>query len=315
MNGTFLGVALFLSLFALAFVLFPLLRRGPAVQQQARRDVNATVHRDRIRELEQDLENGTLSREQFDAAVDDLDRDLVRSGSIDTDEESGGGSAGRGQRLAVAGSAGLSAVAIPLLALAIYSQVGGGERALQAGVGGGGASSGAPSAATAPGGDSQERSREDVKQLAEQLRQRLEENPDDQRGWVLYARTMVFLQRLEEARDAFSRAMELGADENASLLAEYADVLAATSGGLDGRPRELIEKALEQDPKNPRALWLAGTAAYNRSDYEQAEGYWQRLLDTVPEDSEVADRIRKNLEELPGSGDGAGASAGSPDQG
>lgn len=311
MNGTFLGIALFLSLFALAFVLFPLLRSGAGAPQQARRDINATVHRDRIRELEQDLENGTLSREQFDAAVEDLDRDLVQSGGIDADEAGSGGGAGRGQRLAVAGAAGLSAVAIPLLALAIYGQVGGGERAFQATSAGAGAS-----ATAAPQGASQERSREDVTQLAEQLRQRLEENPDDQRGWVLYARTMVFLERLEEARDAFSRAMELGADENADLLAEYADVLAATSGGLEGRPEELIQQALEKDPENARALWLAGTAAYNRSDYEQAEGYWQRLLEVVPQDSGVAERIRKNLEELPGPGSGgAGASAGSPDPG
>ena len=127
---------------------------------------------------------------------------------------------------------------------------------------------------------------------------------------------MVFLERVEEARDAFSRAMELGADENADLLAEYADVLAATSGGLEGRPEELIQQALEKDPENARALWLAGTAAYNRSDYEQAEGYWQRLLEVVPQDSGVAERIRKNLEELPGPGSGgAGASAGSPDPG
>lgn len=306
MNGTFLGIALLLSLFALAFVLFPLLRSGTGAPQQARREINATVHRDRIRELEQDLENGTLSREQFDAAVNDLDRDLVQSGGIDPDEADSS-SAGRPQRLTVVGAAGLSAVAIPLLALAIYGQVGGGEKAFQAtaDASGGG---GDPAAASAPqqGGGEQGRSREDVKQLAEQLRQRLDENPDDQEGWVLYARTMVFLERLEEARDAFSRAMELGADENADLLAEYADVLAATSGELEGRPEELIQQALEKDPENARALWLAGTAAYNRSDYEKAEGYWQRLLDVVPEDSEAADQIRESLEEIPGSGSEAG---------
>ena len=52
------------------------------------------------------------------------------------------------------------------------------------------------------------------------------------------------------------------------LLADYADALGAAQGGtLEGKPLELVERALKVDPTHWKALALAGTAAFNRKDY------------------------------------------------
>jgi cytochrome c-type biogenesis protein CcmH len=69
---------------------------------------------------------------------------------------------------------------------------------------------------------------------------------------------------------------------------------------LEGRPLELINQALELDPNNHKALWLAGTAAYERADYRSALDYWTRLYALVPKDSEAARAMEGNIAEAEG---------------
>ncbi|MCC3749984.1 MAG: c-type cytochrome biogenesis protein CcmI [Halorhodospira halophila] len=294
MSGAFVGAVVVLCTLALIFVLFPLLRDAARTRTQSRRQVNAAIHRDRIRELDQDLENGTLSRTQYDAAIADLDRDLVQSGAIDSEEEQAG-YLPRARRGVVIAAATVSAVAVPVLALSMYHSLGDERAFTQAGTPttpDRQQQSGAP-------GQPQQHDPDEIEAMAQQLRDRLEQSPDDPTGWVLYGRTMIYLENLDEAENAFRRALDLGADDDPNLLAEYADILAATTGNLQGEPMEYLQRALEIDPENVRALWLAGTAAYNNADYEGARSYWEELLDVVPPNSQEAQAIQSNLRQLP----------------
>jgi cytochrome c-type biogenesis protein CcmH len=76
----------------------------------------------------------------------------------------------------------------------------------------------------------------------------------------MLARTYYALQRNDDAVKAFDRAVALRPDD-AGLLADYADALAATQGGITGKPLALVERALKADPTQWKALALAGTAA------------------------------------------------------
>lgn len=297
MSAAFMGTVLVFSIIALFFVLYPVLRDATGRSRSpSRQQANVSIHEDRIRELEQDLENGTLTREQFDAAVAELDRDLLQTGAVDPEGATAAPAeaAPRGRPGVVITAAAVSAVAVPLVALTIYSAIGD-QRAFTA--------SRTPQAPereqqSAPGMP-QQHDQSEIQALAEQLRQRLEQNPGDPRGWVLYGRTMLQLENLQKAQNAFERAFELGADDDPNLLAQYADILAANTGNLQGKPEDYLERALELDPDNVRALWLAGTAAYNASNYGEARRHWEKLLDAVPADSEEAKTIRANLEQLP----------------
>ncbi|MBK5936032.1 c-type cytochrome biogenesis protein CcmI [Halorhodospira halophila] len=294
MSGAFVGAVVVLCTLALIFVLFPLLRDAARTRTQSRRQVNAAIHRDRIRELDQDLENGTLSRTQYDAAIADLDRDLVQSGAVDSEEDQAG-YLPRARRGVVIAAATVSAVAVPVLALSMYHSLGDERAFTQAGTPttpDRQQQSGAP-------GQPQQHDPDEIEAMAQQLRDRLEQSPDDPTGWVLYGRTMIYLENLDEAENAFRRALDLGADDDPNLLAEYADILAATTGNLQGEPMEYLQRALEIDPENVRALWLAGTAAYNNADYEGARSYWEELLDVVPPNSQEAQAIQSNLRQLP----------------
>jgi cytochrome c-type biogenesis protein CcmH len=58
-----------------------------------------------------------------------------------------------------------------------------------------------------------------------------------------------------------------------------------------------VLRALELDPKSLKGLALAGTAAFERSDYAGAVRFWERMLPLVPAGSEDARSIRANVEE------------------
>jgi cytochrome c-type biogenesis protein CcmH len=127
------------------------------------------------------------------------------------------------------------------------------------------------------------------------LASRLEQNPGDLTGWKMLARSYVSLEKYREASIAYAKATALNPDD-ADLLADYAFSLAmASEQKLQGKPVELIRKALQLDPENPKALELAGSAAFEAQDYQRAIEYWQKLLERVPANSEVAQSLTERI--------------------
>jgi cytochrome c-type biogenesis protein CcmH len=59
----------------------------------------------------------------------------------------------------------------------------------------------------------------------------------------------------------------------------------AQGGSLAGRPRELVMRALAQTPTHPKALEMAGSAAYEAGEYVSAARYWRELLAQLPQGS------------------------------
>jgi cytochrome c-type biogenesis protein CcmH len=147
--------------------------------------------------------------------------------------------------------------------------------------------------ASQPGMPSQQQIEERVAGLAA----RLKENPNDAKGWTMLARSYQSFNRYKEASDAYARAAELTGND-AQLWADYAETLAlANDSQLQGRPIEIINKALQLDPKNQKALWLAGNAAFQAKDFQQAISYWEKLEKLLPEGSEGAQSVATSIEE------------------
>ena len=112
----------------------------------------------------------------------------------------------------------------------------------------------------------------------------LERAPRDGRGWVLLARTDFDANRFADAATAYERALATGdkVARDPAIWCEYADALGMAQGGsLAGRPRELVMRALAQAPAHPRALEMAGSAAFEAGEYASAVRYWGELLATV----------------------------------
>lgn len=260
----FVLFAALLVIVPLGFVLRPLWRGALAVSTSTlRKEANLAIFRDQMAELERERLEGALAEADFEQAQRELRRRLledVPADSADTVVAVGGSS--RKTALVVA-------LLLPLLASGGYLFFGK-PQALE------------PLATVQPGSVTPEKIQGMVTSLAE----RLKANPGDTQGWLMLGRSYKMLGRTAEAAEAYGKA-EPAMAEDADLLTDYADLLAMLAGGsLDGKPLALINKALNVDPDHVVALWLAGTASFNRRDYADAVLFWERAVRVLPEDSE-----------------------------
>jgi len=167
---------------------------------------------------------------------------------------------------------------VPLLALALYLAVGN-------------------PAALGPREDPHAFDAQQLTALVERLAAKMRDNPDDAEGWRLLGRSYAALGRFPEALDAYAKAAARK-PRDADLLADMADVLATTrKERLQGEPEKLVLRALEIDPQNLKALALAGTAAFDRKDFDAAARYWQRMLPLVDPGSDDARQIQASIAE------------------
>jgi len=117
-----------------------------------------------------------------------------------------------------------------------------------------------------------------------------EPQPRDARALVLLARRQADAERFGEAAQAYEKALALPSKvaKDPAVWCEYADALGMTQQGkLAGKPRELIDRALALNPDHPKALELAGSAAYEQGDYASALLFWRPLLAQLDSGSQM----------------------------
>jgi cytochrome c-type biogenesis protein CcmH len=123
----------------------------------------------------------------------------------------------------------------------------------------------------------------------DELVRHLARNARDGRAWVLLARIDFDADRFTDAATAYAKALDASPKVAAdpAIWCEYADALGMAQGGsLAGKPRELIERALALSASHPKALEMAGSAAYGQGDYEGAVRNWRMLLAQLPAGSQ-----------------------------
>ena len=281
-----------LILIALAFILPPALQRSDESARKGddeRKLANIAVYQDQLAELKTDLQNGIVSQEQYAQDRDEIERRLLedtkgalRGGLRDGKPEKKSATAQASAR----NTAYALGIGIPLVAIVFYLNVG-----TPKSISGAVATNAPTNSASAP------RTQEQIEANVAALAKRLESNPSDAQGWTMLARSYSSMERFAESAGAYAKATEL-TPNNADLWAEYAFATAMASGrSLEGRPTELIERALQVDPENAKALQLAGSAAFQAKDYKKAVSYWERVLKQVPPGSEVAQTIQGRIEE------------------
>jgi len=134
-----------------------------------------------------------------------------------------------------------------------------------------------------------------VQQMIAQLRAKLKRTPD-KRGWLLLAQVYTAQNKLGEARDAYGEALKLDPD-NSDLMVAWAetDAMSRPDHSVNDRDRELLQKAVKQDPRNERGLWLLGISDYQRGRFADAALTWRRLLVLLQPGTKIAQTVDRQI--------------------
>jgi cytochrome c-type biogenesis protein CcmH len=263
---TFIALATLLIVAAAIPLAIPLLRqRQVTAEHNDRQAANLAIFRDQLSELEHERNEGSLSTSDFEQAKTELKRRLLEETQT---------TAAPGKEAAPAKKTALILIVLlPLLALGGYGLLGN------------------PKALDPANRQPAPRVTADqIEGMVAKLAERLKQNPDDPKGWVMLARSYKAMGRYPEAAEAYGKGMSL-VEKEPVLLADYAEMLAITGDGFRGKPTELIDKALKLAPDDPQVLLLAGAAAGERRDFRAAVQYWEKVLPQLEPGSEEAEAL------------------------
>jgi cytochrome c-type biogenesis protein CcmH len=283
MIGLLAALAVLLAI-VLVFVFVPLARGGG--RARSREALARAVYRDQLGELDRELERAVVAPGEAGAARREIERRLIASAEVEP---------GAPSRRAPVLAASL-AVAVALVAAALYATVG------------------APGVRDRPYADRQaeravaeHRMPPDLDKAVADLEERLAANPNNLDGWLLLGRTEAAREHWQKSAEAMRHAMTLAKDR-ADIAAGYGVALVMADGGMvTPAARDAFAAALAAEPTNPEALWYLGLAAVQGHEPNQARGYWRRLMDSLPADSEDRKNVAAALDALDRA-TGAGAS-------
>lgn len=271
---------------ALLFVIPVLLRskRNESQEQIERQAANITIYRDQLAELERDLRDDTLSREQYGSSKQELQKRMLQD--VSENGESVTHLVPTSRHGVVAGI--IVTLVIPLAAIYLYLVIGDTRGLLPQ-------SQLANATQFSQNGAGGEEGHIDISSMVESLAARLRENPEDIEGWVMLGRSYAIMERFDDASATYAKLVQMVPD-NPQFLSDYADMLAMTNNGsLLGKPAEMITRALAIDPNFPKALALAGTLEFEQDKFDQAIVYWERLLSAIPADSRLHKSVSDSI--------------------
>jgi cytochrome c-type biogenesis protein CcmH len=263
------------ALVALMLVCLPLLGGAKPVAERGQFD--RAVYRDQLREVERDLVRGVLSPAEADSARLEIQRRLLAAG--DDVASSRTAWLSRDPKLAI----GIGVLAI-CGAAGLYLQLGspslpdvpfaGRDRG---------------TAAAGAGGHI------DIQAAATRLAQKLQSDPNDAQGWLLYARTESLLSDWQKAAQAYRRAIDLGA-ATPGVFASYGETQVLAAGGIvPPAAHDAFAKALAADPKNDLARYYLALADSQAGNVRRAIDGWLALAGDIPEDAPMRQAIARNV--------------------
>ncbi|MCU7893332.1 MAG: c-type cytochrome biogenesis protein CcmI [Candidatus Thiodiazotropha sp. (ex Ustalcina ferruginea)] len=274
-----------LIVLAMAFVALPLLRKH--IESGVTTDeLNLSVFKQQLAELDSDLETGILEQNRYDAARKDLEKELLTD--IASEQKT--------TETAVSGRImALSALLIPLVAIFLYQTIGSPEIIQRLAEQPNGMPTKASPQQSQPGNT---QNLPPMEELVKHLAAKLQEQPDNQEGWVMLGRSYMAMNNSSAAINAYERAIQLN-DQNVALLLAYSEAIASTNGNdFSGRAAPMIDKAYQLEPNNPNVLWISGILAYQRSEFKSAIERWEALKVMLQPQSAELESVNDALDDV-----------------
>lgn len=265
-------------LVALGFLLIPVLRGRRQQQEQDRTALNVALYQERVAELTAQHDAGALDAGQLSAGRDEAARELL----ADTEGAEPARSGRLGKALPL-----LAAVLVPVFGLALYLHFGAADKVELT-----------QEFTQAP---------KNMQDMTSRLERAVAAQPGSAEGLYFLGRAYMADQRPADAAKVFERAVAL-AGRQPELLGQWAQALYFANGKQwSPQLQALSDEALKADPKEVTSLGLLGIAAFEGQRYQEAIGYWQRLLAQLPEGdasrAALQGGIDRAAEKLQASGD------------
>ncbi len=267
-----------LLVLALLFVVPVLLRKNQPMTEDFD-DYNVAIARDRLKELKQQRDDGEISEEIYQQLHDELETTLAIDLDTNRDAESTKVSDKVARNRFIPA---LMVIAVPLLAVVIYAQIGNFDAATGKLTGN----------TSIPAGEA--RGEMTIAEAIAKLEQRLQEQPDNAEGWFMLARTYMRLQQYQKSAEAYEKLIALVGENEIQIMLGYADALAMNEGGqLTGTALPIVKKVKTMDPHNPTVLWMVGTAESQQGNFKQALSYWYELRPMLDEEPEALAQLNQ----------------------
>jgi len=273
MNAVYWSCVVILIIIALAILLPPLWKKRE-IEDADSDQRNINIAQERVKELKAQLQAGTLTQQHYNEQYAELE--LTLGDDLDIQQQQNQSSSQGRWVIPVI------ALSVPLFSVFCYFSLGEPDALIKAEMK-------QPEAQSVAQGQAGQ----DINAMVVQLAERLKENPNNAKDWIMLGRSFKYLKQFQLAVNSFKKAYELLGDDPEVLL-HYADALAmVNNGSLSGKPEELVFKALEKVPDDVTGLWLAGMAKAEERDFVEALKYWNKLKGILPKDSEPYKQVQK----------------------
>lgn len=267
-----------LTLATLGFLLWPLLRAQRQAADRKAHDV--TVYRAQLTEIDEELARGSLTANEAGAAKLEIQRRLLRA-----DAAAEGKTVMASRRSVITGTI-VVLLLVPVLGGGIYLSIGR-PQATQVDL-----------AAMQQRAAQEAQIRAETERMIAQLRERLAAEPNRADGWLLLGRSLLAIDRADEAVPALDRVIALQPDETeAYALRAEAQTLAA-DGSVTAPAQRDFRAVLERDPQHPGARYYLGLARLQEGDTRGAYDDWYGLAAESPADAPWLDVVQARLREL-----------------
>jgi len=256
--------------------------RHKARRDATRRDYDVNVYKDQLQELEREAAEGRIAESELAAARTEIQRRLLAADAAGSDADKPA-SAGRAPLIA-------AAIAAPAAAIVLYATLG---------------TPGMPDFPLAErAGLSAEATDADkaMVSLTQALEGRLQQQPDDPRGWILLGRSYATLGNADKAIAAFERALPL-TNRAPDVLADWAEL--KLMNGDSQFTEEIFMafvEARQKDPSLPKPWFYIGLDRAQGGKYQEAAQIWTDLLFIAPPDADYVPAVREKVQQAAADG-------------
>ncbi|WP_111641754.1 c-type cytochrome biogenesis protein CcmI [Marinimicrobium alkaliphilum] len=302
--------AVFLSLLALAFLLWPLLvgrrEQGEVTEeaeaQRQQLDTNIALYEEHLAELEANRERGSLSEEQFVQLKREMERSLLEDEhNLMKTEKSMSVRFGPWSLVVVS-------LAVIVGSFGLYQYLGASQDVVLKQLQQEKMQLDHDDMAAGRSPDP-----ERTRALIRKIEQRLERRPNNTQYWFFLARNALEIGDFDRAISAYREAMARD-PRSARITAELAQAMFLRNNEMTAEIAALAQQAISQEPSNTTALGLAGINAFEQQDFRSAVDYWERALSFLDPRSQSAQTLRRSVahareqlgEEAPEPGAGPG---------